>query len=750
MRTHHRRSVNNPFANRSHRTVGYSDHRYGNAHHHNQQNRGRKGCLRSPLTCFVMLLGCISFLILPSSNLDDQPLLNNINPDREKPTEPQSLPKESKEFELRNDDTATDRSIEKSSSFSQNYSGDEALDQKTKKGNNEINVIENVDVEEYNFLYDRNNHLMEGEYNDDGVIGIDFNLVGKSETHEVFNIDESQINEKSREDHEKDLREQDSNSFVDVFNLGESEPHERYENKKFETNIKSKGNDMKSDDAIYQSTIEPKNEINISYEEGRPTDKIEFGSFEVLTMKDMDSLVDLNETEFDEGIEMEEIEDEIGDLDEKREIGKEESVNEVSVEDAVRIFSNLDESYGMQGKNLTHNTSGNFAGGDPLTNVSNTSGTLIPIPPNLNQTLSNELLYANNSATLSDESTDGIVTNRNVTMSTNLSNLTDVEHTNFTEEGSKFRNEDEFKSLSNTKGAEIISANEAMTELMFMNETGKGSNSSSRGNSEKITDEAKSSPTVIEIIVTNETIDENLITYGKSEVSGEAIFADNATSSSNTSFTEIFVKNEPFNENLITNGNSEVTGVSIHGDQAISSSSTSFTEINIKNETVDENLTTNGNSEVTGESIHAESLSNTSFAEIIIKNETVDENMTTKGNSEVTGETIEATIQSVASSSNTSTTARVFDVGSTSTNFGDVARIDVKRPKTSHVDTFDTVIGDSDSLAITSNNTESVTIKSSSFSAESVELEDIAKATTTTTNESGLNRTGNLRGFIAG
>lgn len=180
MRTHHRRNVNNPFASRSHRTVGYLDHRYGNPNHHNQHTRGRKGCLCSPLTFCIILLGCISFFILPSSNFEQHSLL-----------------KESKEFENIKDDTSVDRNDEKHSHPLESSPTDGILGDETKKDDNKNDDIENSNVKENNFLSDPEKNVDEEDYNHNDDINNDLNLSEKSEPHVSFDNEEPQINEKN-------------------------------------------------------------------------------------------------------------------------------------------------------------------------------------------------------------------------------------------------------------------------------------------------------------------------------------------------------------------------------------------------------------------------------------------------------------------------------------------------------------------------------------------------------------------------
>jgi len=622
MPTHHRRSVDNPFANRSNRTVGYSDHRYGNPHHHNQQNRSRKGCLRSPLTCFIITLGCISFLILPPSNLDDQSLYKNADLEREKPTKQQSVPKELTEFEINNDDTAIDGNFEKSNHSLQNSSTKEVSIDETKNDVKKKDVIENFDFEK-EYFFDRENNFIEEEYKDHGESSGDFDTVGKSQPREIFHIDESQNNENAghaiidSEFHKKNLTEQESNAFVDVFNLGgESEPHERHKIEEFQTHKKSEV--MKINNTVYQTKLGGATKLNKSYDEGLSTDKIELEYSELLTTKDTDSVTNVDERGD-------------GNRDEKREHEEEVDDEKAFVEDAVRRFSNLDENYKLEEKNFTNTTSDNFARGNPLVNVTNISGSLALTPLNPDQTLPSKPMHANNNVTSNDEPTRENVTNQNFTASTNSSNVADAKSVNFSEEGFEDADEDRSKELMNTRVVDIVLASENITTII-VNETQIDSNSTTGEKSENVEDKTKFSST-------------------------------------------------------------------------------------------------------------------TAFIEIISENEIVDENPITNRNSELTGEVIPETLESVASSSNTSNTARVFDDIVPSTNFDNVTKADVKKIKTNHMGINGASNADGNSLATAVNNTESGKTNNLTVSTESVKLENITNATTSATSQNHQNTTGNLRGF---
>ncbi len=92
MNLNHRRNVKNPFANKSRRTVGYSDQRYGSQ----LTNRGKKGFFRNRLTIAFAVLGCVLFLTAfdPSMNYDD---LKSATFIKEKVAEPKSSEKKTPE-----------------------------------------------------------------------------------------------------------------------------------------------------------------------------------------------------------------------------------------------------------------------------------------------------------------------------------------------------------------------------------------------------------------------------------------------------------------------------------------------------------------------------------------------------------------------------------------------------------------------------------------------------------------------------
>jgi hypothetical protein len=112
MVAHHRRNVNNPFANKSRRrTVGYSDNRYGNSHQNSQNHRWRKGSLFRPITCVILVVGCmVLFSAMPSSYYDDSLIqlqkLHDATDEKPKKgtSEDQSLQKTSKPV-AKTDDT---------------------------------------------------------------------------------------------------------------------------------------------------------------------------------------------------------------------------------------------------------------------------------------------------------------------------------------------------------------------------------------------------------------------------------------------------------------------------------------------------------------------------------------------------------------------------------------------------------------------------------------------------------------------
>eukprot|EP00533_Pseudo-nitzschia_delicatissima_P005589 CAMPEP_0116095868 /NCGR_PEP_ID=MMETSP0327-20121206/9891_1 /TAXON_ID=44447 /ORGANISM="Pseudo-nitzschia delicatissima, Strain B596" /LENGTH=430 /DNA_ID=CAMNT_0003587561 /DNA_START=35 /DNA_END=1324 /DNA_ORIENTATION=- len=81
----HRRNVNNPFANRSRRTVGYSDQRYGSQ----QTHRGKKGLSFTRMTFLLIALSFIVFFnaFMPQANLDDYTSTDKEKASERKPVE---------------------------------------------------------------------------------------------------------------------------------------------------------------------------------------------------------------------------------------------------------------------------------------------------------------------------------------------------------------------------------------------------------------------------------------------------------------------------------------------------------------------------------------------------------------------------------------------------------------------------------------------------------------------------------------
>eukprot|EP00531_Pseudo-nitzschia_arenysensis_P021255 CAMPEP_0116149182 /NCGR_PEP_ID=MMETSP0329-20121206/18787_1 /TAXON_ID=697910 /ORGANISM="Pseudo-nitzschia arenysensis, Strain B593" /LENGTH=127 /DNA_ID=CAMNT_0003645431 /DNA_START=34 /DNA_END=414 /DNA_ORIENTATION=- len=85
MTMNHRRNVNNPFANKSRRTVGYSDQRYGSQ----QTNRGKKGFFQKRSTIIFAILGFV-FLFTVSNTGTSYDDYNSSTTSKEKVDGPKS------------------------------------------------------------------------------------------------------------------------------------------------------------------------------------------------------------------------------------------------------------------------------------------------------------------------------------------------------------------------------------------------------------------------------------------------------------------------------------------------------------------------------------------------------------------------------------------------------------------------------------------------------------------------------------
>jgi len=716
MGTHHRRTVNNPFANRSLRTVGYSDHRYGNSHHHNKHRRGRKGCLRNNATCFIIFLGCIFYLFFPSSKFKDPPVLNDINLDREKPTEQQSLPNQPKELERNNDHKTIDKNFEKLNFSSESSPKEDLLVGERNKDMEAHDVVETMAREEIN----RENIHKEKKSNDSSGISNDF-VSGKSQTND------KSVGAIIDRNHEKDLNEEKSNSDVDGLKLGENdEPHERYKNNASEINGNSEGNGVKNDDSIDQGDTRKKKEY--TGEDGvgdvmENDDAIDQGDT-LWATNETDFINNLDEPQLDGGLEV---------VDKKKEYTGEEYVDKDYRQNEVTGFSNNDENYGMEKKNLTTANTNNVTTDDSSTNLLNSSKSLTSMASSLDQILSNERVSAENNTILIEISTSGNNTVQNVTTPTVTSNITSGKSIHFSEEGLKDSNEDKSKSLLNTTVAEIDLVNKT-TKLLLANEKEKGSNFSSTKKSGKDEGKPKLSPnaSVAEIGLGNEVIDHIVIADENSEVNGEA------------SKKDLEYRISPLNTSSTATSVNETAPSSNFGNVAISNvinANTSQTNIHDTSISDMGSLASTSDSTNSSKSVKLENITNDTTGAMNESGSNRTGNLLGfigDENSEVNGEASTKTLEYRKFALNTSSTTTSVDEIAPLSNFGNVTISNVTNANTSHTNMHDTSISDMDSLASSSNSTNS---------SKSVKLENITNDTTGAMNESGSNRTGNLRGF---
>jgi len=709
MSAHHRRNVNNPFANTSRRTVGYSDHRYGNPNH--QQHRGRRSFLRSPMSCILIVVGSMFFLsVLPSSNYDNQSLFKEVNTEKEKTTEHQSSQKASKQVVTLIDPKleTTDGSPESSPDIDLNHY--DQKDDKTKQSNYFANkyVVENDSSSDSHVSDDKNamdeayQHLQEtnaeNQKNADPIFKV------SNESHP----DTDPGHDEQKDDYEIKQNVASDEDHIDGDNQLINDAEENYEidndsghilnNKinffhKFEDLSNLDGNNAPFGvDKIKESEANEKPEDRGVHDEvdQENTSYEHLKKFvEVVIIEDED-LVDLgNETMLDEEEENEEQEEETNQVQSVNEKIEPEEVNndndaivDSSEEDrkdhtAIDLlipFAILDKNGKMRDKNLTNFISDTITGNDTLTKALDVSNTFI----DSNITNGDIVPEGAEAETLLSIDKQSTAVNSSITTNTTAESL--VSTSPSLNQTSPSTNSDSMSTTNN---------NAVIEESIRENTTIQ--NVTTRIDSSNTTDTTSPSSDVdsaaVGNVLGNGTITEAFSTNTTSKVTSEkeSKKAEKPKSSTNTTVAETVSVNKTSTKTPVTNETKKDSKVTSENksklaEQPKSLSNTTEAEVVSVDETTTETPVTNEakkDSKATSDekpkkAMKPKSSSNTTVSEAVSVNETstetpvTNEPYETKKDSKNTSEKKSKKAEKPKSSSNTSV-AETVSVNETST-----------------------------------------------------------------------------------